>query len=190
MDKLAKGNIIVATRRFIDSELEPEQRQRVYHLMPEDVRAVLPDVKRSEWHPNKLASAQWAALAQSQPSEKESLELLERCGRFIGHDATNTFLRLVVRLLTPAMFVSKFPRIWEKDFKFGRIETAASDVSKNEIVLDIKDVEGFDFFAHTACGWFSQAMEAMGCKNVVARHDVSFERPGPRDLSVRLSWAA
>lgn len=188
MDKRARGNIIVATRRFIDTQLDADVREKVVADLPEDIRKALPSVERGQWYPRTYASEQWAAIGRSESDPATALALLERTGRFIGRDATSTFLRLLVRLLTPSVFVKKFPRIWSKDFDFGKISTDASSIESKRIVLDIRDIAGFDHFAHTAKGWFTDVMETMGCQGVEASHDVSLEDPGPQDVQIRLSW--
>ncbi len=185
MEKRAKGNIIVATRRFVETELDADKRTAVMEALPATIRDVLPGVSRGDWCPREYVSAMWAALHHVEPDDEGALALLDRCGRFIGHDATNTFLRLLVRLLTPSVFARKFPRIWTKDFDFGRVEARVAD---KELVIGVLDIEGFDYFAHTAAGWFSHAMGTMGCTGVRAAHDVTLAEPGPADVRISLTW--
>lgn len=185
MEYQVKGNIIVATRRFFDSELDVDQAKAVLDLVDPELAEMTRTASRGNWYPREALCSLWRALHQSANSDEEALALLDRCGRFIGDDATNTFLRLLVRLLTPSVFAKKFPRIWSRDFNFGRIETKLGD---NMLEILAFELEGHDYFGFTAAGWFAHSMTTMGCKNVTVTHDATLANPGPDELSIVMRW--
>ena len=167
---------------------EGEQTRALAQLSPE-VREMLPRLKRVDWYPR----AQWIELLRAVVSihhdPVQSYEDLVSCGRYIAEDATNTFLRLLMKMLTPGLFARKFPEFWRRDNQGGRIEVDAARINENRVVMYIKDVEGFDHIGPVGAGYISFAMGAITGKPIqIALESWSLDRPGPPEVRYEVSW--
>ena len=108
------------------------------------------------------------------------------CGKFMAREATNTFLRLLMRMLTPNLFAKKLPDLWKRDCTGGRLQV---QVDEQKLVCHIYDAEGYDHLAAVATGYATFALETMG--KVVEKttiHGWSVERPYQQGDWFELIW--
>ena len=110
------------------------------------------------------------------------------CGKHAAREASNTFLRLLMKLLTPAMFAKKLPELWGRDCTGGRI---TDPKLHDRIVNHLLDMNGFDHIAPVAVGYVLFALEAMG-KTIVQStlHGWSLWRPSASDSWFEVAWRA
>src|SRR5262245_57618443 len=60
--------------------------------------------------------------ATANGDQQRARELLIAAGAHVARTATNTFLRLLMKMLTPSMFAQKLPDFWKRDCSVGRLE--------------------------------------------------------------------
>jgi hypothetical protein len=184
MEGMVKGYLTVATGRFIAGDAELRGR------VPPELLATIAEqetsIKPRQWYPRHDLMALWRAIAAGSDDAAAYRDLV-RCGESIANYATGTFLKLLLKVLTPAMFARKFPDLWKHDHDGGSIVN--DTVTDNSLRVTIKDIEGFDHVSATAPGFISFALKSIGLKNVTTRSpNWSLATPGPRDAIVEVSW--
>jgi hypothetical protein len=180
---------MVGAMSYIDATYDDATRKRIYDALPPEVRAAMSTYKKVDWYPIEHFSAFLREIANVQPNEKAAHDAVADCGSTVSKDAANTFLKLLMRVLTPVLFAKKLEKIWARDHDFGAIVTDISRANDNLIKIRIEDVEGYDFIGPLAVGYFRFAMTAMGKKNLkVEMTGWSLAKPGPRDLSYSITW--
>src|SRR5262249_24608167 len=121
------------------------------------------------------------------PEEASSYNNIVMCGETIANQAINTFLKLLLKMLSPRMFANKFPEIWSHDHRGGYAEPGVLD--GNAMIISIRHVEGFSHVGPIAVGFVGVALRAGGLKDLKMK-DQTWSRaiPGPRDIRIEATW--
>lgn len=185
MEGMVKGYLILTSGKFISEDATLRAR------MPAEIHETIADhaatIKPREWYPRGGAILLWRAIAAAGDDEATVNDSLIRCGEYIANYATGTFLKLLLKLLTPRMFARKFPDLWAHDHDRGVAEVKSLDDTRMLIVFN--DIEGFDHVSVTAQGFIRFALRASGLKSVSTRcPDWSLTTPGPREANVEVTW--
>jgi hypothetical protein len=145
--------------------------------------------KKSQWAPPKFSSELWTGIAKEHKGD-EAREQLVKAGRYQGAFATNTYLKLLMKMLTMKMFAKKFPDIWARDANFGKVTLGdLADIDKGKLVIEFKELGTFPYFGPITEGWFAYSFEVMGLKGVkVQLVDWSLQKPDPGELTFQVTW--
>ncbi len=82
-------------------------------------REIVASAKSATWYPvATLAELLNSIASLAKGDEAKARELLINCGKYMAREATNTFLRLLMRM-TPALFAKKLPDFWGRDCTRG-----------------------------------------------------------------------
>jgi hypothetical protein len=185
MEGMVKGYLILVTGRMIDAD--ERLRNRIPDEVLEEMRANAANIKDRAWRPRAEVIALWRAIAEANDDEASARSDLVRCGEAMGDYATGSFLKLLLRVLTPRMFASKFPDLWAHDHQGGSI--TVPKLEEKGMTIVVNDVEGFDHIAVTAMGLIHVALRAIGLKEVVIDcPSWSLANPGPREATLKVKW--
>lgn len=145
------------------------------------------NTKPAVWVPREDVIRLWSYVDEASPDEESAYQNLVRGGEVVSDEALSTFLRLLLRVLSPSRFAKKFPDIWAHENKGGHVEASVDD--KSMLIL-IHDVEGFKHVGPVATGFVSGALKALGLKDLKLR-DVTWSRKtsAPRDVRIEISWS-
>jgi len=126
--------------------------------------------------------------AKSNGNSEHARDRLIACGEFIAREATNSFLKIVIRMLTPNLLAKKLPDLWRRDCSEGTFEV---DASGNKLAFRLAGMGGFDHVPCTAAGFVKFALTTMG-KTVeqVQVHSWSLTQPCADGARVELTWKA
>jgi uncharacterized protein (TIGR02265 family) len=187
VDLLIRGYIIHYSGRFIleDPVLSKRVDPSILEEIAKNESAFLP----THWRPREEAMVLWRAIAgvYGPSDERGAHQALVRCGEKMSTYATTTWLRLLLRMLTPRMFVTKFPDTFRRDHKFGRLDVES--VADKSFVVIFKEVGGYDHFAPIAQGLATYAMTTMGLGDVkMTITPWSLANPAADELRVVASW--
>lgn len=165
-DRRIKGTNLVQIAAFIDERYSHSDRQKIYAELSDELKAKLKSIEPSEWYPVDDENALERAMASVAPSEEEAEKKARELGRHLFTMALGTFMRLVLRVLTPAMFLKKTRDIWPRMFNFGSFEADPSMMKDNKAVMIMRGVEGCDYFPSVSAGFIEEAVAAIGFANV------------------------
>lgn len=188
MQRQVKGYMIQHSGRFILED--PVLSGRVSGALLEQIRRNETAFKAHDWRPVEEAIALWKAVAQlrSPGDDEGAYNDLVGCAEKMAAYATSMWLKLVLKMLTPRMFVRKFPDMFARDHNFGRIEVVS--VSDTSFTARFLDVEGYDYFAPIAHGMAATVLRTIGVKDLKMKITPwSIANPGPPELEVNAKWA-
>jgi hypothetical protein len=184
----ARGYILATTAGYLRETAGAEKAEKIIKGLSTELQQAIGTVTPANWYPIPLLAelnrAMVASLAGN--DEQRAREILEGCGRYMGHEASNTFLRLLMRMLTPGLFATKLPSIWKRDFTGGRLEI---DVTDTQLVCRIFDTYGHDHIGPISAGWIGFALKAMG-KTIekTVLHKWSLAEPNPNGVAIEYTW--
>ena len=187
---MTRGYSMMSTLRFIEETYDRERQERIFAQLSPEVRDALRTHKGIEFYPARHFSELLRGIAKEAGGDDTKMQAeLVRTGQFIAGVAASTFLKLLMKVLTPTLFAKKIPSLWERDNQGGYFEADVSKADEGIILFNLKDIEGYDYVGPVALGWITFAMDAMGKKVLEARLDGwSSESPGPKNVTVHLRW--
>lgn len=184
-----RGYSLRQTARYLESKFDPEARKRALDAMPSNSRALLSSFDAAEWYPRDHATALYRTIATARGGDEAYADLVG-CGEFIASEATNTFLRLLMRIMTPTLFAKKIPEFWKRDQRGGHFEADVSQADKGRIGMKLVDVEGFDHIGVVSIGFIQFGMVALGKKGVqIEQEGWSLATPGPHTINYEIKWS-
>jgi hypothetical protein len=157
----ARGYILASTAGYLREVAGEKKAEDALASASPELREALRNTQAANWYPSPLFAELNRLVVATLAGEDEAkaLDVLIKCGRFMGREASNTFLRLLLRMLTPKMIVKKFPDIWKRDFSGGRIQISATDRTLECFIFDLP---GHDHIGPISAGWMGFNLEAMG----------------------------
>lgn len=186
-DIQVRGYALSAAVKYMQ-EVGGANGEHALQTLPEASRKAIASLSPAQWYPvSVLADLHRATVASmANNDEEEAKKVLTACGRFMAREATNTFLRLLMRMLTPTMLAAKFPDLWRRDFSGGRADI---QVDERKMVCRYFDLPGFVHQGVVGCGFVSFTLEAMG-KSIEKTTflDWSLDQPNVDGTGFELIW--
>jgi uncharacterized protein (TIGR02265 family) len=185
-----RGYAFAASLNYLTESVGKAKADEVLGTGTQELRRVLADPNPVERYPIALYSEINRLIAETiggNDEEKRS-EAIVACGKYAAHTASNTFLRLLMRVLTPDLFAKKLPSLFARDFNFGHLEVT---VDSRRLVCNMTDVEGFDWGASLSLGFAKFTLETMGKQIESTRvSGPTNANPGPASQTFELYWKA
>ncbi len=188
-DRRIKSYGLFGTVQFIEKTYPRDVQARIMNGVPQEVQDFIAAGPKQPWAPPLLSCHLWERMVDEASNDAEAVDTLVRCGVSMGEYATNTYLRLLMKVVTMKILARKFPSIWRKDANFGDLEADASEVKDGKLKIHMKNLGSYPYFGPICQGWNEYALEAMGLKNVkMELQDWSLESPDPGELVFHASW--
>ena len=181
-----RGYVVLSMVRALENE-----RDDASALFEKEAPALFeqtPSIAGNEYYSVDLLNDALRVIAQSESDPRARYDLLVRCGRFGAHDSLNLFFKLVMKILTPALLASKFPMMWERDFRVGRASGDSSRVRERIIGLGILGVGRLEHFVPIGEGWIRLAFESMGHRGVEVTTDLAPHQTTADDINYTVTW--
>jgi hypothetical protein len=191
VEPMIRGYSVKQQLNFLETQYDPGVSQRLLAQVPENVRRDLTVVKPADWYPREHSVHILRAIASHGGKDEGAVQSdLVRCGTFIATEATNTFLKLLMKMLTPALFAKKIPDFWQRDMKGGHFEVDTTEASSGRIQLRLCDIAGFDHIGIVSMGWISFGLKAMGKSDVnIKQQGWSLTTPGANKVTYDVTWS-
>lgn len=178
-----RGFMLGNAVRFVEETYPPAKRQTIESAYSPELRRLAGRIERNTWYPLEHLIEVFDGLALVHRDPKELGEAVERAGRFLAEEATNTFMRLLLKILTPRLFASKFNEFWKRYHEFGELRYDVSDIDRNVVRFEI---EGYDYLHFLASGWIRHVFEALGKSGIRVETNVPL---GERSVPL-MKWEA
>ena len=159
MERLVKGIHILPLHDFIKESYDEQTQAGIYERISEPAREMLKTVKREDWMPLALVANVADALFKASKDPQEGYQEVVKSGAAIADYATNTYVRLLIKLMTPKIMASKWPDIWKKSHNFGVMQCHLE--SDRMLRMTLSDVAGYTHIGPTAVGFLTFALKAM-----------------------------
>lgn len=186
---LTRGYVLAASVRYVEVSFDEGIRARFRGLLARETREHLEHVDKLKWYPVELASELFGAVrALHGDDELGARRTLGRLGVFLGEAATQSYLRLVSRFLTPALFARKLPEFWARDFVGGAIVTEPR-VERRLIAVHHRGIGGFGYVSGVYGGFLEHCLRLVGVdKPRVETEGFSLAQPAPDDALYTARW--
>ncbi len=173
---------------FIDQHFDEADRERVKAQIPSELQEEIGRLSKVDWCPIDHSSTVLRAIASAKNEPKGAYQDIIECGKFLSVEATNTFYKLLLKVVTPAIMLNKLDTFWAKDFKnAGRWEVQIEE-SGNVARMKLSGVADMDHIAPLSEGFLIYLIEAMGHDVTCEVDGWSFEAPGPETISYTIRW--
>ncbi len=191
IDACVRGYQLVSMLEFIESPtFTSEQRRAIYAALPGDVSRDRSHYDEMKWYPAYPANELRKAIASIHGNdEKKVYDAIEGIGMFMADRATNTFLRLLMKILTPSLFAKKVPDFWTRDNRVGTMTVDTSRLNERRMEVIIRGIGHLDHMVPMSAGFAKFAMTAMGTKDVkIVSKGWSLGVPAPTDGFFEITW--
>ncbi len=172
--------------RFVEEKYDPAKRQLIESRYSPELLKLAGKIDRNTWYPLELLISVFDGLSLVHRDPREHGDAIERCGRFLGDEATSTFMRLLLKILTPRLFASKFNEFWRRYHDFSELRYDIGDIDRNVVRFDI---EGYDYLHFYATGWIKHVFEALGKKNIRVENNVPLGERNVPLMKWETTWA-
>ncbi len=171
-----KGSPVRSLQKFIDSELTPEQREKIFSDLPPEIGARLRGpVLATETVPvhmlNRLTEA--AAKVKGEPLET----FARRAGREAAGDAVKGIYRFLVLVLTPTALLSRASSMWSTLYSRGELRVDNQTDRSARLRLLNYPSEAVNCLRIT--GWIERLSELTGAKNVEVKQTQCYAKGAP-----------
>lgn len=178
---------MIASWNYVEAHLASSRGTILEQLSPE-VRAMIGTYKEIEFYPITHWCEVLRGIASLYGNDEAAAEReLAKCGEFIAHHATGTFLRLIMKVLTPTLFAKKIPSLWTRDNTKGEFAADLSEVDNGRMVFRLSKAGGLDYIGPVAKGWVNFAMKTMGRPPTsIKLSGWSLAQPGPDEIEIEI----
>jgi hypothetical protein len=159
MERLVKGIHVIPLHDFIKENYDDETRNGIYERMSEPAREMLRTIKREDWMPVEHVGNVASALFHASGEREHGYQDMVRAGAAIADYATNTYVRLLIKLMTPKIMASKWPDIWKKSHNFGLMQCQLEN--DRMLRMTLSGVENYTHIGPVAVGFLTFALKAM-----------------------------
>lgn len=182
--------MIHSTANHIEKAYDPTTRKGIYDRVNPRVRELLASIERIQWYPvGDLAEIFRAIASHHQETDGKQQLALERVGRSIAETATTTSLRLLFRLMTPALFAAKATSLWDRNSRGCVLSVPSYEPGKREMRVKLTGARGYDHIGSVAPGFILFALETMGCRDARVSFDPSDESKARDEFVYDFAWS-
>jgi hypothetical protein len=167
-ERKLKGTYLKSTLSFVERNYDAEQRAQILAGISADARRVLPAIDGAAWYPIHYSTDFFHGIHRVHGDWHAANAAIQRCGSTIAEEATTTFLKLLLKVLTPKLFASKFPDFWRRYHSFGVCRVDTSRLEENRFVCW---VSGYDYGYSVGAGWIEYVFQSLGKKNIEVKHN-------------------
>ena len=186
-EPMLRGYLLERANNFIDAHFPAPEAARIKEGFPVSLRDALSSLKPAQWYPREHCIAMHRAIAEGAGREN-AYETLVSLGEFMATEATNTYLRLLLRLMTPPLFCKNVPKFWQRDHSAGEFSLEKVDSDAKRIEMRLHDVAGFDHVGPGSVGFLRFGRRAVGAQAQFEQIGWSLDNPGPAEIRYRVTW--
>jgi len=186
-DFSVRGYMYITAVDYLRQTLGEQEGKRVISGFSPQARHLLETLKPADWCPVSVFSEVTQALANAGGGGEKSKDLLVKCGTHMAMEATNTFLKLFMKMMSPQLLVKKIPDLWKRDCTGGKL--AVEELTEQSVRFGASGMQGFSHAVCTAAGFVAFGVGAIGKKvDTVTIRGWSPDKPFEDGASFELAW--
>ncbi len=186
-----RGYMLSAMARFLREKVgEAAWAEMSASFSPELQKILVSGVDSAGWYEISLMNEIIEHVVEHVGANDsgKAKDILYECGQYAASAAANSFLRVLLKMLTPALLVKKADKLLRRDFSEGRMQAELGD---NCLKVHLIDVKGLPYIGGYGPGFVAFSLEAMGKRiSNVEFHDWDLERPRLERVGFTIHWAA
>ncbi|AKU99079.1 hypothetical protein AKJ09_05743 [Labilithrix luteola] len=187
-EHVCRGYMIHSTATYIETAYAPMAKKGIYDRIPPHTRELLATLELSCWYPtDDLMELLRAIASHHRDTDGEQRLTLERVGRTIAEPADSTSLRLLFKLMTPALFATKAPALWERNNRGSKLRVVTYDDEARRMTVGLEGTRGRELLGALVPGFVSRTLELMGCTDPSVTSPVLDDAPHD-ELLYAFAW--
>ena len=171
-----KGSPVRSLQKFIDAELTPDQREKVYQAMPQGYgQRFRGPILATETIPVTVLNrfTEEAAKAKGEPTD----QFARRAGREGASDAVKGIYRFFALVMTPPALLSKASQMWSSLYNRGELKV--EDQTSNSARIRLVGFPSEPAGCARITGWMERMAELTGAKNVNVQQVACYAKGQP-----------
>ena len=188
-DRKYKGFGLMSCFRWIDENLDEEEKARVVATLPEACRAEMSSLKPQKWYPLQWFDILLRAVADEKGTTlEEKFSVVGELAVYAAHDNQTTVIKLLMKFLTVNTFLKQLPKFWSKYFDSGVIEIIET-TEENTGCIQITDFSGVRYIEPIVSSWVRTAYEMLGVTSFEIKEVINpLEEENPTDFRWEFKW--
>lgn len=181
-----RGYMFLTSVSYLQQQLGDQEGKRLISSFSPRARQLLETLKTADWCPVSVFSEVTDALAKN--GGARSQDLLVNCGTHVAIEATNTFLKLFMKMMSTQLLVKKIPDLWKRDCTGGKL--LMEELTDKSVKFGAFGMQGYKHAVCTAAGFVSFGLGAIGKKvDSVEISGWSPDRPSEDGATFELRWS-
>jgi hypothetical protein len=189
-EPMIRGHVIQHTARFFRTECDPAVALRIDASLPLEQREAMNGLSDPAWYPRRYETALLAGVARAFEEEEATRTQLIRCGSSLAV-GDNEFMKLLVRVLTPELFMRKLERFWVRDHRDGAgYVVEQCDLERRSASLRLRGVAGYTHGGLIWLGWMRGILNEI-CPSgfSVEQRGWTWSTPDPDEIVYEVKWS-
>lgn len=180
-----KGSPVRSLQKFIDSELDPKQRETVFsNLPPEIATRFRQPVLATETVPVHMLNRLTEEAAKARGESVDTFA--RRAGREAAGEAIKGIYRFFALVMTPPALLGKAGHMWSSLYNRG--ELRVEEQTENSARIRLANFPSEATGCARITGWMERMAELTGVKNVKVEQTQCYAKGGPA-CEWRLTWS-
>jgi hypothetical protein len=182
-----RGYMFVSAVDYLRRTVGEAEANRVIAGFSPEARHLLETIKSADWCPVAVFSEVLQAISNAGDGGERSKELLVKCGTHVAMEATNTFLKLFMKMMSTQLLVKKIPDLWRRDCTGGKV--VLENMDDHSVRFATFGMQGYKHAICTAAGFASFGLGAIGKKvNSMTIQGWSVDKPSEDGATFELGW--
>ena len=192
MDVAVRGPCLRGVGAYLRS-LDPSLAQKIEAKYTPDMLRVIHESGNKDWVSIDVWKRALDEIIAVQPSVEEGRAAIRSVGRFICEGTVNSFLRLLMRIMTPRLFAEKSSSMISRDFRGfpgGQLDYHFEVNEDQKIaVIEVRNAGRHPYLGGTGQGFCEFAFQYMGKKDIVVDEpDCALDDYCPERVRLRMRW--
>ena len=188
-NKLIRGTHIVPLLQHVQSTYDAETKQTIYGSLTDTTRTALGQLDSDVWYPASIVAEVNRCIFNAHGDPSKGYAAVRETGAAIAEYGVNTFMRLLIKLMTPEMLAKKWPTIWGKSHNFGHMKTEMDSTRDRWMSLTLSEVEDYSHIGPCVVGFISFSLKAMGRSQAsVVEPNLDWTRETAASYSFEVTW--
>jgi hypothetical protein len=173
---LVRGTPVIGLCHFIEKELDPAARARVYAGLPPKWAGSFANgtIFATDRVPLPVVNQLTVLAAEAKGEPLDSFA--RRAGNFGAKEGINSVFKSFFFILSVANALAIAPLMWTRIYNAGKMKV---DSAPKKAAIHVTEFPGQPAVCGRITGWFSYIGELSGAKNIRARHEICTSRGAP-----------
>jgi hypothetical protein len=170
-----RGYWITPLPSLIAERFDASSREAFYAAIEGEPRAVLDRAEPKGWYDLDVMLKILWALIEAAPGDRDlespvptspvflqqesKRAVLAHLGLKMGEQASTTFMRLLMKLLSPRMLFNQFPLIWRRYGDFGKVRM--DEIESDRLLMHVVGADVCPFITIVGVGWLHYVLGGM-----------------------------
>ncbi|MFZ5892171.1 MAG: hypothetical protein ACOY0T_14030 [Myxococcota bacterium] len=184
-----RGYWIAQAAEFLRHHFQTDVRQRLEDSFSTALTSALGGHSLGDWVRREHLVELLRISAEARAPGTDAFADLAACGAFIEHRAGNRFTELLMKIMTPELFVQKLPQFWQRDHgRFGRC--VVEEVAPGRGRFRLQDVAEFTHIGPVWLGWVRAGLGTLRAESLNIRQSGwTMAAPSPARIEFEVSWS-